>query len=95
MAHYRAGDFEEALRRMEESQKLGEWHLFFPALAMAHHQLGHADESRQWLAKAEAFFVDVTENSGERLKTLQGDPWWQDWAYFEVMLQEAKGLSAK
>jgi len=91
-AYYRAGQFEQALPWMETSQKLGEWYVFFPALAMAHHQLGHRDEARQWLDKANAFFNEFVPASGERLKVLKGDPPWQDWACFEVMLQEANGL---
>jgi tetratricopeptide (TPR) repeat protein len=92
MAHYRAGKFAEALRRMEESQGLTEWHLFWPALAMTHHQLGHADEARHWMDKANAFFRDQLPAEGEAIKTLPDDRYWQDWAYFEVMLQEAKTL---
>ncbi len=51
-ALYRAGRFEDAIRRLEEGIKLrnseeepGDW----PFLAMAHHALGHRDESRRWL----------------------------------------------
>jgi tetratricopeptide (TPR) repeat protein len=91
MAHYRAGEYDEALRRMEESQTLTEWCLFWPALAMTHHQLGHAEEARLWLDKADTFFRDFVPASGERLN-LEQDPYWQDWAYFEVMLQEARTL---
>jgi tetratricopeptide (TPR) repeat protein len=92
MVHYRAGEFDEALRWMERAQELGEWYLFFPALAMTHHQLGRSEEARLWLDKANTFFRDFAPPDGERLETLQGDPHWQDWAYFEVMLREARTL---
>ena len=51
-ALYRAGRYDEAIRRLEEGNRLpgGEglpsaW----PFLAMAHHRLGHRDEARRWL----------------------------------------------
>jgi tetratricopeptide (TPR) repeat protein len=51
---YRAGRFEEAIQRLNESivaqngdGVFQDW-LF---LAMAHHRLGHADEARKWLDK--------------------------------------------
>jgi tetratricopeptide (TPR) repeat protein len=92
MAHYRAREFDQALRWIDEAWKLSGWHLYAPALAMTHHQLGHTDEARQWLDKANTNFRDFAPPSGDRLKTLQDDPYWQDWAYFEVMLIEARAL---
>jgi WD40 repeat protein/serine/threonine protein kinase/tetratricopeptide (TPR) repeat protein len=91
MAHYRAGKFDQALVHIEEALKLGEWYLFYPALAMTHHQLGHADEARQWLDKANAHFRHVTEASPQPVKATK-EPYWQDWAYFEVLRLEAKAL---
>jgi eukaryotic-like serine/threonine-protein kinase len=51
-ALYRAGRFEDAIRRLEEGIQLRngkslptDWHF----LAMAHHRLGHRDEARLWL----------------------------------------------
>ena len=50
-ALYRAGRFEEAIRRLEEAIQVrggehpGDW----PFLAMAHHRLGHGAEARRWL----------------------------------------------
>jgi tetratricopeptide (TPR) repeat protein len=51
-ALYRAGRFEEAIRRFDEEIQLRrgtsltqDW----PYLAMAHHRLGHRDEARRWL----------------------------------------------
>jgi tetratricopeptide (TPR) repeat protein len=53
-ALYRAGQYEEATRRLEqEVQARGgavvpdDW----PLLAMAHHRLGHHNQARQWLAR--------------------------------------------
>jgi tetratricopeptide (TPR) repeat protein len=51
-ALYRAGRCDEAIRRLEEGNRLrGEEGLpsAWPFLAMAHHRLGHHDEARHWL----------------------------------------------
>ena len=56
LAEYRAGRYNGAVERLEESLTLGTtWAsapLNYPVLAMAHHRLGHGDESRRWLEKA-------------------------------------------
>jgi tetratricopeptide (TPR) repeat protein len=50
-ALYRAGRYDEAIRRLEEAiqarggEHPGDW----PFLALAHHRLGHRDEARRWL----------------------------------------------
>jgi tetratricopeptide (TPR) repeat protein len=57
-ALYRAGRFDEAVKRLTEATALNAdpyrtnmlYTWFF--LAMAHHRLGHADEARRWLEKA-------------------------------------------
>src|SRR5207247_438844 len=53
---YRAGHFEEAIRRLREGMAIGgqgggplDWF----ALAMAHQRLGHPGEARRWLDRAE------------------------------------------
>jgi WD40 repeat protein/serine/threonine protein kinase/tetratricopeptide (TPR) repeat protein len=91
MAHYRAGKFDQALARIEEAQKIADWYLYWPTLAMTHHQLGHAGLARQWLDKANEHFRHVTETSSEPPRVAK-EPYWEDWAYFEVMRQEAKTL---
>jgi WD40 repeat protein/Flp pilus assembly protein TadD len=91
MAQYRAGKFEQALAHIEEARKMEDWYIFWPPLAMAHHRLGHAHEAGQWLDKANKYFRHVTESSSEPLKVTK-EPFWQDWAYFEVLLREAKTL---
>jgi tetratricopeptide (TPR) repeat protein len=91
MAHFRAGNFDKALPSFEEALKSTDWYLFWPAYAMCHRRLGHADEARQWLDKSNEFFRHVTENGREPLEVTR-EPYWQDWAYFEVMRQEANAL---
>jgi eukaryotic-like serine/threonine-protein kinase len=91
MALYRAKKFDKALAHLEEATKLGEWYIYWPALAMTHHQLGHADEARQWLDKANEYYRHVTETNSEPLKVTE-DVYWQDWAYFELLRQESNSL---
>jgi tetratricopeptide (TPR) repeat protein len=91
MVHYRAGKFEQAQERIEEALKLADWYLFWPTLAMCHHQQGRTDEARKWLDKANELFRRVTQTDSNPL-TVTMEPAWQDWAYFEVMLQEANEL---
>src|SRR5215469_15937740 len=51
---YRAGQFQAAIEQLEKANKLMPRHN--PAgkflLAMAHHQLKHADEAQKWLKRA-------------------------------------------
>jgi WD40 repeat protein len=71
---YRAGRFEDAVKRLEEAiarrDKVGtvpDW-LF---LAMAHQRLGHADEARKWLKKALDQDVSGPEGPGLELQVLR------------------------
>jgi tetratricopeptide (TPR) repeat protein len=53
-ALYRAGRFEEAIRRLDESIQIrgdGGDPRAFAFLALAHHRLGHRDEAERWLDK--------------------------------------------
>ena len=53
-ALYRAGRWDDALRRIEEAMQIGHGMSesdFWPLLAMVHHRLGHHDQARQWLAR--------------------------------------------
>jgi WD40 repeat protein len=57
-ALYRAGRFEEAIRRLNESilaLRGGAVPKGFAFLAMAHHRLGHGDEAQRWLDKLAAY----------------------------------------
>src|SRR5262249_45480377 len=60
-ALYRAGRYEDAVRRLEESARFTTpvaWDWLF--LAMSHHRLGHAVEARAYLAKARRW-IDAAE----------------------------------
>jgi tetratricopeptide (TPR) repeat protein len=72
-ALYRAGRFEEAVARLTEATELSchpyrtnmlyTW--FY--LAMAHHRLGHAEETRRWLHKAVQGTDEALKSPGETL----------------------------
>ena len=51
LVHYRAGRYEQAIERLDESMKVDpDWDalaLTLPLLAMAHHRLGHAEEAQE------------------------------------------------
>jgi tetratricopeptide (TPR) repeat protein len=84
MAHYRAGQYREALAFFEQAlENPNHWPCHFltwPALAMCHFQLGHSDESRKWLAKA---------RSREFMPYVGALSEWYD---FQVFCREAESL---
>jgi len=78
---YRAGRLDEALRQLDQADRLANepnqavqsspaYTWFF--LAMAHHRLGHGEEAKTWLDKA----VTSTEKAlGERTQGTADVPW--------------------
>src|SRR5262249_1599545 len=87
MAHHRAGQYEEALRRLSESCELhpeggNAYDWFF--LAMSHHHLGHADEARVWLEKA----TQWTEREAKK----DGNVPWDEQVVRGQMRREAEAL---
>jgi tetratricopeptide (TPR) repeat protein len=81
---YRSGRFEEAIQCLNEINSTWEQGTMNPApfspayswffLAMAHHQLGHTQEARQWLDKAIKQMEEETKTKGlpwNRRLTLQ------------------------
>jgi tetratricopeptide (TPR) repeat protein len=78
-ALYRAGRFEDAIRRLEEGVQLRagqglpqDW-VF---LAMAHHRLGHRDEARRWLDRFQHYqpSADVSQFWSElEIRLLRGE----------------------
>jgi len=70
-ALYRAGRFEESIRRLEEGNRLRhgqstprDWAF----LALAHHQLGHRAEARRWLESLRAYRANEAP-----------DAFWNEW----------------
>jgi WD40 repeat protein/serine/threonine protein kinase/tetratricopeptide (TPR) repeat protein len=91
LAYYRAGQFEQALKHLTEAPGFTDWRVYWVALAMTHHRLGHAEEARRWLDKAHGHFRETIESAPNALKATM-TPYWEDWAYFEVLLREADAL---
>jgi tetratricopeptide (TPR) repeat protein len=92
-ALYRANRYEDAVKRLNEAVKKqgaggSAWMQQF--LAMAHHRLGHADEARQWLAKAD-------ERIRKRLRREANDataepPSWRSRLRWQLLQREAEAL---
>jgi tetratricopeptide (TPR) repeat protein len=64
-AHYRAGQWDRALARLQESEK-ADWGgsptvVNWLLLAQVHHRLDHAEEARRWLDKAAAWLDRATQ----------------------------------
>ena len=95
LAHYRAGQYDQAVERLRESATMDpNWNaraMNYPALAMAYHRLGKADEAREALASAEKAIDDWTE-------AMVQDPvgtmpiLWYDWLECRHFYHEAKQL---
>ena len=96
LAHYRAGQHEQAIRHLSASI---ETHPHWPThvltrlvLAMAHHRLGHAEEARRWLEKAH------DPRGGEAWGLKPGEvlsataPWWWDRGDYQILRREADEL---
>ncbi len=87
VAHYRAGRWDEAIAKANETIARGAetaW-LSWPILALAHARLGHTHEARRWLAKAREW------SDQERRRQLAESagfttPKWTD---FEILKREA------
>jgi uncharacterized protein HemY len=65
LAHYRAGQFDEAIRQLHKSVA-GRWSANaanWLVLAMAHRRLGHADEAQKWFDRAVRWVDDAGVNA--------------------------------
>jgi tetratricopeptide (TPR) repeat protein len=106
VAQYRAGQYEQAVRRLRESLAAHpDWAgraLSYPILAMAHHRLGQAAEARQALDAASKALDRWTR---ERYEAHNWEHWsfhqgavafwpisWWDWLECQLYYREAKVL---
>ena len=90
---YRAGRFDDAAEQLEEAVadhwKGGTpWDWFF--LAMAHHELGNADDAHDWLDKAVEWIDEDDSESGE--EESRPELGWDQQLELEILRQEAEAL---
>jgi WD40 repeat protein/tRNA A-37 threonylcarbamoyl transferase component Bud32 len=94
LAHYRAGQFEKALRRLEESLIAGwtnceflNWYL----QALILHRQGRVKQARQWLDKARAAHDRLKPAAATTPVSLPAT----DWLEAAVLRREAEGMISK
>ncbi|MBW3543518.1 MAG: tetratricopeptide repeat protein, partial [Planctomycetes bacterium] len=91
-AHYRAGEFQQAIDVLSESPDACSgrgWAI----LAMAHHRLGQTAEAREWLAKLETWYGRATQDAVQaaQFRHWHGTDWWS-LAWDQIAYREAKTL---
>lgn len=89
-AHLRAGDNEQALRRLEASNRAN-WFgrgIAHPLIAIAHHRLGRAEEALRSLQESEELLDRVLTQSVEESTGSPSIPW-VDWIEFLLHHREA------
>jgi tetratricopeptide (TPR) repeat protein len=96
-ALYRAGRYEDALRRLNEAQtghgrEIGPWNWLF--LAMTHHRLGHADEAKKWLEKATQS-MDSAEHEDPTKLSVTPRLGWDERVRLQFLRREVEALLAK
>ncbi|HEX8200952.1 MAG TPA: hypothetical protein VF590_10715, partial [Isosphaeraceae bacterium] len=83
LACYRAGQFDRAVRNLQEAEA-SSWHaraVTWPVLAMAHHRLGHGQEAQRWMTRTLSLGEAWVSNAA----------WW-DRADFRLLRREAQTL---
>jgi Flp pilus assembly protein TadD len=93
LAHYRAGQWDQALTRLEESAAVAPEHAWrtWPVLAMVHHQLGHTADAQRWLRRATELHKEWARR---RAEPAGGFRLPADWPEFEALYTEAHMLIA-
>ena len=92
LVHFRAGQDEEAIRRLDESIRLDPYWagspLNWPVLSLAHRRLGHTADAQSWLTRAHNRRTLVAPGT-----ILAVDPPWYDRAEFDILLREAEAAA--
>jgi serine/threonine protein kinase len=95
LAHYRAGQYEQAVERLQESLTVDpNWRaraINYPALAMAYHRLGKSKEAREALVSAEKAIDEWIETMMASPVYFRPIPW-MDWLECQHYFREAKQL---
>jgi tetratricopeptide (TPR) repeat protein len=94
LAHYRAGQLEEAAADTQESikadPKWGGFMLNWVMLALIEQRQGHADQARQWREKAASWREKAVQGSANAGQPAPPDMSLNDWLRFEVLWREAE-----
>jgi serine/threonine protein kinase/tetratricopeptide (TPR) repeat protein len=93
LAHYRAGNYAQAVARLAQALS-GDWAaraISYPCLAMAYHRMGRAGEARQALAAAEKAIDEWTEMMMSNPVGTLPLPWY-DWLECQHFYGEAKQM---
>ena len=97
-AYYRAGRFDEAIRRFRESQRLGPtWPgqcMNDAFLALAHARLGQLAESRRSLEKADQWLAEADRQLAEKTIGFPTMIFPADWLVVQVLRREADRVLA-
>ena len=94
-AHLRAGDYEKAIHRLEESNS--EKVVWFgrgigcPLIAIAHHKMGRAEDAVRWFEQSQALLERWLDDSVGQSKGAPSIPW-IDWIEFLLNHREASIL---
>jgi tetratricopeptide (TPR) repeat protein/WD40 repeat protein len=97
LAHYRAGHWDQAIEECQKSLEI-DWDgqvLNWLLLAMAHHQLNHADQSRQWLEKAVLWIDQASDGKPARSVFNLPVPSLTDQLEIQLLLREIEALGLK
>jgi tetratricopeptide (TPR) repeat protein len=92
VALYRAGRYQESIRRFEEASQLAPlkaWELYF--LAMAHHRLGDVERAKRAMAQAERWIADADRR--EKVGDQQAWRGWHRRIEVRCIRQEAESLT--
>jgi predicted Zn-dependent protease len=94
-ALYRAGRYEETVKRLQKrasDQNLADASYYWIFLALAHEELGHANEAQTWLGKAESWLdAEFAETYGKGGGSIS----WYKRLEIELLLSEARALIRK
>ncbi len=94
---YRAGRFDESLQRLTDADRFAKQpsrsDMSLPAytwffLAMAHHRLGHSEEAKQWLDKAEAWTEKAIAEADQGIEFMH----WNRRLTLKLLRDEAEAL---
>lgn len=96
LAHYRAGDYEKAMAKLEEHLKVDpNWEGIgqdYAVLAMTCHRRGQHDDACVWLKKAKAALENLEKTMEKERVTFSDGGHMNNWFELMILLSEAEKL---